>query len=385
MNAEDKVSVIPDLLRQHAEGAGFLWWQRAAMFQDPAMGELQLGRADFRVAAHLDFCLASGAHALAEAERRFNDFLDAGEAFCWVALELLRADAFDACLERIAGAERTAWRGASGAVAWVGLDALKPHVSRWAASGDVFGRWLAMTAFLHHRADPGALLDEYLRDAEAPVRARAVRLLGELGRTDRLSISRAMMQDADPEVQFFAARSTALLGDPGGALAVLQEIAAGETAHADAALELAMLAAPAGSVQAWLGTLILVPYRRDAAIEISGTLSDTAVLDWLLSKSGDPGLAAAITRALRHALPVSLDDTDILESDEARLPPGFAGRDDGPWAVAERVRALLARDHGEERFVNLPALRRRALTAAIGTPGAPLGEWRHRRRIKAWS
>ncbi|MDU8912468.1 HEAT repeat domain-containing protein [Aestuariicoccus sp. MJ-SS9] len=325
MRATEKVPVVPEILRQHVEGAAFLWEQRARMFYDPAMDERQIGRTDFRISAHLDACLASGSKALEEAERRFDDFQDAGETFSWLATSVLgHAAGLDHVLERIAQAELDALRGASGAIAWVGSDALKPYVSHWAKSTVPFKRWLALTAFSAYRVNPGALMDRYLDDPVDQVRARALRLVGEIGLSERMNDLRAMLDGPeDFGIRYFSARSLALLGDREAARPVLQDIASGDSEYADAALELVILVMPLADLLPWMGTLIQKPDRRDAAIEIAGAIRHPSILDWLLNKAKVPDCAAAVTRALRNALPFNLDHTDVLESETDLLPEGL--------------------------------------------------------------
>ena len=383
----DKQAVIPDILRQHVEGTSFFWMQRGRLFHDPEMGTAQLGRNDLRLSAHLAAAMASGPDTLAEAERRFDDFPEDGEIFAWLAPALLAEDpSIPHILERVAVADPKTWRGASGAVAWVGIDALKPFVSAWSKSHKPLQRYLALSAFTHYRVDPGDELTRYLRDTDHHVRARALRLAGELGNLDRLpKILAAMTTANDPTEQFWAARSAMLLGDRSASSRSMRKIAEGNTLHADAALELVVLSETGDELRRWLGTLIQTPDRRAAAIEISGLVDDPAVIHWLLSKCTDPSDATAVTRALRIALPFDLEDANVLVSDPDLLPSSFAGLDGGPWAVADRVRTVLDAEKQPEPFTNLPSLRQKALAAALNTPGHILSEWRAFAPYPAWS
>jgi hypothetical protein len=121
MPVHETISVIPPILRQHAEGAAFLWSQRVRMFHDPAFGEVELGRLDRRLGAHIDGLLASGSAALGEVAARFEDFPEPGEMFAWFAVALLGGGPEDiaAALER-AGGHPKCWSGLSGAIAWAG-------------------------------------------------------------------------------------------------------------------------------------------------------------------------------------------------------------------------------------------------------------------------
>lgn len=383
----DKLPVIPAILRQHVEGAAFLWSQRSGLFYDPAMGAVHLGRHDLRLRAHLSACMASGQETLHEAERRFADFPKAGEIFAWLTLALSTGDErVTHILDHAGQTSPIEWRGASGAVAWVGVEALKPYVVKWSKSDDPFRRWLAVCAFSHYRTTPGQILDGFLNDPSPLVRARSLRLLGELGLTTRLSSALEALETSEEAGQrFFGARSALLLGERTKALAALRSLAEQEGRYADAALELVVLADQTPQIKIWMGQMIRNDKRRDSTIEMSGASDDPEIRDWLLSNCANPNYAAAVTLAMRNALPFDVDDTNILEGDPEVMGPEFAGRDDGPWAVEQRVRDALKAHQGAAVFVNLPTLRRRALSAAINAPTDSLEEWRGAQRCPAWS
>ncbi len=383
----DQTTTIPPILRQHVEGAAFLWTQRANMFHDAAMDAQQLGRVDLRLKAHIRATLNSSEAALAEAKRQFDDFPMAGEIFAWMVVALKSRDGeLTPFLVQLAKTHRSEWRGASGALAWVGVAVLKDYVDPWSRSPNPIHRWLALTSCSHYRTAPGDQLTKFLSDSDPLVRARALRLLGELGLSDRLHVAQdAISASEDDDIRYWAARSAVLLGDRTRGRDTLRALSEGTSAHADAALELVVVSETGPDLRKWLGQLIRNPARRAAAIAVSGMIDDPAVMEWLLSRLGVPEDAAAATAALRCALPVDLDDTVALEGDPAVMGAGFEEREDGPWAVADRVRVVMEEIKPDSVFESLPRLRRRILAQAVKTPGQVLGEWRHFRPYPAWS
>jgi uncharacterized protein (TIGR02270 family) len=382
-----ELPVIRPIVQQYTEGAAFLWSRRAALFNAPEMGEIDLGRLDRRLEAHVAGLVASGRAALREAEAQFEDFAEPGEVFVWLVIGLVSGDAMaiGAVLDRAKALPPQGWRGLSGAIAWAGAAALRGHVSKWAAAPDPLSRWLALTAFSHHRVDPGDLLDRFLADEKPLIRARAIRLLGEIGRRDRTSVAICGLEAASDSERFAAARSCLLLGERGRALPVLRELAEGTGEYADQALELAVVGDRGPEMRRWLGRLIRNTIRTESAVAISGAIREPEVLEWLIGKAAEPPLSAAVGRALRAALDFDLDDTDAFVSDPAVLGADFADRDDGPWPVPSRVRAAINAHGGRGTFTNLATLRRTCLAAAIKAPGQVLTEWRYRRNFPAWS
>ena len=77
--------ILPDIIRQHAEQAAFLWtvYDRARLYPDenPEMDAIRIERLLERLEAHLDGLRVAGAAGLAIAEERFKDYPEAGELF----------------------------------------------------------------------------------------------------------------------------------------------------------------------------------------------------------------------------------------------------------------------------------------------------------------
>ena len=77
--------VLRDIVRQHAEGAAFLWtvYDRAMRFPDenPEMDEERIARLVERLEAHLDGLRVAGAEGVAVAEERFAEYPETGELF----------------------------------------------------------------------------------------------------------------------------------------------------------------------------------------------------------------------------------------------------------------------------------------------------------------
>jgi hypothetical protein len=86
--------VLPDILRQHAEQAAFLWtvYDRAKLFpeENPELDELRLSRLLERLEAHLDGLRVAGAEGAKIAEERYAEFPEPGELF---VLRMLRPEA----------------------------------------------------------------------------------------------------------------------------------------------------------------------------------------------------------------------------------------------------------------------------------------------------
>lgn len=77
--------ILPNIIRQHAEQAAFLWtvYDRALLYPDenPEMDDLRINRLLERLEAHLDGLRVAGVEGLAMAEERLKEYPEAGELF----------------------------------------------------------------------------------------------------------------------------------------------------------------------------------------------------------------------------------------------------------------------------------------------------------------
>ena len=98
---------LPNVLRQHAEQAAFLWMQYDATLQEKApenpddqeAREEEIARLTERLEAHLDGLRIAGAEGLAMAEDRLAEFPEPGELFVVRMLQPSAKDMHVASLE----------------------------------------------------------------------------------------------------------------------------------------------------------------------------------------------------------------------------------------------------------------------------------------------
>lgn len=94
MNIAPAVPVLPEILRQHAEQAAFLWtvYDRARLYPDenPELDDVRIARLLERLEAHLDGLRVAGTEGVKTAEGRFAEYPEAGELF---VLRMLRPGA----------------------------------------------------------------------------------------------------------------------------------------------------------------------------------------------------------------------------------------------------------------------------------------------------
>lgn len=264
---------------------------RGVLVRAPHVRLLQLGRLDERIAAHLDGLAVAGACGMERCIAALED-PGVGEVFALAvrALEDRDRHAWQRVLALVP-ALPAARRGAASALGWVSPATLQGVVRELLGARAAHERELGLAACRMHGVDPGQALPAALGDADAGLRAAALRCAGELGRTSLLDAARAAIGDDQPEVVFWAAWAACLLGDRHASLQVLGAAAQQASPLASRALALALLASPfeqARELARRLSAAHSGPVRARRALRVIGLLGDARFLPWLIENMQEP-------------------------------------------------------------------------------------------------
>lgn len=346
-----------EVLDQCASDVGFLWTQRAAAVHDPRHDLKSLRALDLRVEARLDVLREGGAAGREGITQAIADGGGAGELFAAAVLALEKGaqDWWGELLALGAPAPGPA-RGLISAVGWTLGQA--PSVRKKAFFEGLLAEGappaqihvgIAASAVCRH--DPGAALGAALRAEDGPLRARALRAVGELGRRDLLS-SLALGAE-DPRCRFWAAWSATLLGD-GAGMEVLKGFAHGKGPLAERACGLLVRRMDPLAAVPWLERLAGTPAGLRSALVGAGALGDPALIPWVLTSMEAPKVARLAGGVLTLITSVDLDREKLVSEppegfddapgDEEEIAPDM---DDGlPWPDVAAVRAWWAQRGG---------------------------------------
>lgn len=281
--------VLTALVSQHAELAAHLWLLRAEAVRAPADNLDTLTTLEGRLAAHLDGLLEAGDGAwpmLSEGlETRAPGELFAAAVF---ALQRGEAAALDSILAIVAETQVAA-AGLISAGGWAPGGLVRPAITPWFASADALRRRLALAICRVRSVDCGRFLEQGLGDADAAVRAEALRTVGTAGRVDLAPRLVEHFTDAEEANRFAAAWSAVRLGNRAG-LPLLAGLAVSSSRFAEPALEVAVRAMPI-SVGQWVRSLVNEPRLDRLAVQGVGMIGDPASIPWLLEVMVRPELA----------------------------------------------------------------------------------------------
>jgi uncharacterized protein (TIGR02270 family) len=276
--------VIPDIVEQHAEEAAFLWRQRDMATDQPHFTLRLLAKLEERMEAHIDGLRVAESAGLSRAVAQLKDVQDDGELFTVATLVLERHDS--ANMQRLldfAESVPKSARGLFGAIGWAAPDALRGLATDWFEAASAFGRLAGVVACSLHRVDPGPRLQQLLTD-EPTVRARALRLAGELGRADLREQVRRSLADDNNACRFWAAWSAGLLGERAAAIPVLQSYGVSEGEFRWLALDLVLRLMEHQEAVSWIRGLGRDPKHARLLVIASGTLGDPVVVPWLVQQ-----------------------------------------------------------------------------------------------------
>lgn len=398
------IAVIDDLVAQYAEQTAFLSTQRVRAARSAVHDLAALAELDERLAAHLEGLHVSGAAGWRHALDALHERPEAGEAFtaAVLALEIGDSKGLEAVLAVAELAPRSA-AGIASAFGWVDPSCLRGIVADLLHCPSEVRRLIGVSACARHRVDPRDTWTELLCDPSVLVRARTLRLAGEVGTLDRKEACLARLaEDSDAGCRLWAAWSAVLLGDRGAGLDGLMQAAA--LRPGGPAFELALQVLPPADAHAWLKHLAGQGTDLRTLLRGSGHVGDPAYAPWLLSQMAQPAVArlagesfSLITgadlhdRTLNGTSPTDFeagptddpDDPDVEMDPDADLPwPGVEAV--SQWWAEHReglpvgVRLLLGAPITREHLVAVLETRRqgpRALAAralVLIDPGLPL-------------
>lgn len=361
--------VLDHIVEQHAESAAFLWLLRDGAVDAPHFGPAELLRLEARIEANLDGLRVAGEAGWEVAMAALQRHRESGELFAAavLALETQSAERTATVID-MAQSFPDARRGLSGAIGWVAPARLRQFVAEWAESADPVARHLAALACSHHRADPGPRLQRWLGDPATLVRSRALRLVGELGRSDlRGALSAALADEQDQDCRTWAAWSGALVGEPAGVPWLLAWAEADATAGCPG-LEAGGRLGEAGEIRSWVRRLAATPEQRRLAVRATAVLADPVVVPWLIERAREPDLALSAGESITLITGVDLWQEGLVQPVAAEQPaePGQDGPTSEDEGLPRPEPALLGRwwERNSARFT--PGVRH-----LLGVPVSP--------------
>jgi uncharacterized protein (TIGR02270 family) len=350
--------IIPSIIEQHAEDAAFNWLLRDRAISDPHYTLSDLTQLDDRIEANIDGLRIAGDDGWAIC-REAMESGEPGEIFTAgvLAFESKMPDRMDALLAAVEN-EIELQRALVSALGWIDFDRVADPARKLLGAELPFLRLIGLSTYAVHRQDPGPGLANLVNDTDTQVSARALKAVGELGRSDLRSLTLDHLADDDDKRRFYAAWSAALLGGD-SAVAALQTIAETKSPYSEQACTAAVRKMRPRDAAIWLEKLRAVPAKTRLTISGFGALGDPAAIPWLLGQMRVAELARPAGEAFSMITGVDMVDdklegewpegveagpTENPEDDDVAMDPD----EDLPWPAPEQIQAWW--DNNKGRF-----------------------------------
>lgn len=307
---------ISHIIQQHAEESAHLRLMRSVLVSAPHVKLHHLRRLDDRLAAHLDGLAVAGEYGSSVCESALGS-PGMGEVFAATVRAIeekdeLRLDKLFA----LAIAVPAAQPGLISAFGWASASHLQGTVARLLASPEPFKRGAGIAACVMHRVDPDASLNTAITDPDVLLRARALRVAGELGRRDLLATCMAALTDEDPSCRFWAAHSAGLLGDRDKAVYLLEDAALHGGPYRMGALQLVLKLLPLPQANEFLKLLARNVANQRFLVQGAGIAGDPYYVPWLIRQMEDLKLARLAGESFSF-----ITGLDLAYLDLERKPP----------------------------------------------------------------
>lgn len=287
----DPVSAYRDLHEQCVIESSFLWILRAVAIQQPHYAIQDIQELEQRIDSWLDGIMTS---------------LSDGWLACESALELEEpGEVFTATVIAFRSREMTniqkavevgltndeTIKGLISAIGWLPDHLANPWIERFLKGKDLKHKYLGLAAASVRRQDPGDILTSILQREDCrqneKLYARAVRLIGELGRQDLLpALSVAIKSDSN-DIKFWAIWSAIMLGNKHVATQ-LEPYVFEVNPHHERAVQLAFRVLPIEMARKWISKMAKNDDLDRSVIKATGILGDPHPINWLITKMAEP-------------------------------------------------------------------------------------------------
>ena len=359
--SEISALINEEVVEQHAEEAAFQWTSRDRAVLAPHYSLNDLAGLDERVEANLDGLQVAGQIGWELCEKALG--LEApGEVFAAGVLAFESGD--KGRIQKVLDTGSTTLelqRPLISALGWPSFDQVENVIRDLLLSEHPGIRRVGIGAYAIHRRDPGPALLQALSDMDTPLRARALKAAGELGRVDLLPAILQSISEPDDNCRFFAVWSAARLGErTAPVVAVLQKITETPGQYAEQALGMALRCMELPQAKAWRQRLRGNSQQLRLAAIGAGVIGDPDVVGDLIALVEIETVARVAGEAFSMITGVDLSYED-LDKDAPEGPQGGPTEEPEdedvaldpdenlPWPAPELVKNWWEKNRGKFR------------------------------------
>lgn len=311
----DKVRIFDHLLEQHTDEAAYLWSQRAFAVNQVHQPRSFICKQEQRIINHLRGLLIAPGYSWDIALQAAKDGSQ-GELFVLASLAFRQGDPRKQDEVLILAEENPAsFPGLASALAWLPDNNIHPFLRAWIGSENAWLRYLSLTTCSLRRLDPRSHLTSILHTAthipNDPSVIRALRLSGELKRSDLLPLIQTLPLEEGTTAHYWGHWSRLLMGDD-GAFAAFEPWLLQNSPHQISAIQLAIRSRPAQTHLPWLKKLAQSADQIPQLLIALAALGDPQYMGWLLERMAEPRYATLAGFAFSQITGVDLVDAALI-------------------------------------------------------------------------
>jgi uncharacterized protein (TIGR02270 family) len=277
-----------DIIEQHAIDAAFLWLLRSQVVSRSTLyTQKDIAELDTRIAGHLE-CLILAGYLGWEICLRQMEFEEAGETFVAAIVAFQSDDTSKiqvVCETALTSPEMMP--GLISALGWLNRGVAQYWIDRFLHVNNSKYQYLGLAACSICRIDPQIKLTDILMDPnirkQPQLLSRALRLIGEIKRTDLIPALNQAMDADESDVKFWANWSALLLGNQ-SAVEHLKKIALEDNIYKERALELVFHALSVDHARQWISEISGNPANNRTLVKSVALLGDPQAVSWLIQQ-----------------------------------------------------------------------------------------------------
>jgi uncharacterized protein (TIGR02270 family) len=277
-----------NIIEQHAIDAAFLWLLRSQVVgRSTLYAQKDIAELDTRIAGHLE-CLILAGYLGWEICLQQIEFEEAGETFVAAIVAFQSDDTSKIQVVCETALTNPAMMpGLISALGWLNKNIAQYWIDRFMHVNNPKYRYLGLAACSIRRLDPQQHLTDILLDpgirTQPQLYARALRLTGEMKRSDLIPALNQAMDAEDINISFWANWSAVLLGNQ-SVVKKLKRIALEENIYKERALELVFQAISVEDARQWISEISGEPTHNRTLIKSVGLLGDPRAVPWLIQQ-----------------------------------------------------------------------------------------------------
>lgn len=317
------MAAFAHIIEQYAIDGAFLWLLRSQTLNSTLYTVDDLAELDQRICGHLEGLQTAGELAWDICQQQLQ-YEEAGETFIAAVYAFQNGDSAKikfVCETALPNPQMR--KGLISAMGWIDEPTANFWINRFLTVADPNYLYLGLAASSVRRHDPSHLLTKLFTNknlSEQPeVHSRALRLIGEIKRSDLIPALNQAMEIKDKSIQFWANWSAAFLGNA-AAVNNLKPYILQDNEFKDKALAMAFNLLPVTEARKWISEIASDMTQNRTVITTTAILGDPHAIGWLIQQMNRPLYARLAGLSFNIITGIDLEQANLHKVVDQQIP-----------------------------------------------------------------